>query len=51
MVARREVEAICEIKPPWQMLGAIAVGHRAGARAPTPRKALEDVTRWIEEDV
>ena len=49
MVACAEVEAICGITRPWQMVGAIAVGHPAAAPPAPPRKSLDDVISWIEE--
>jgi len=50
MVARAEVEAACAIAPPWQMVGAIALGHAATVPAAPPRRAPEHVVRWIEEE-
>lgn len=50
MVARDEICALLRIAPPWQMLGAIALGHPAGAAAAQPRKPLERVVDWIDEE-
>jgi coenzyme F420-0:L-glutamate ligase/coenzyme F420-1:gamma-L-glutamate ligase len=50
MVARAELEAACGIAPPWQMAGAIAVGHPAAIPAAPPRKSLDDVIRWMEDE-
>ena len=47
-----ENERICEllrIKPPWRMLGGVALGWPAQPPVPTTRKALEKVTEWFEE--
>jgi nitroreductase len=49
MVARTAIESICGIAAPWQMLGAIALGHPIGQPATPARKSVDDVTRWIEE--
>jgi nitroreductase len=48
MVACAELSAACGIVPPWQLAGAIAVGHPAGVPGAPPRKAPEDVISWIE---
>ena len=51
MIARADVEAIAGITAPWQMAGAIALGHPADSPAPAPpRKHPDHVVRWIEED-
>jgi len=50
-VAQMEIEAICELAPPWRMVGAIALGHPAGPLPPAPpRRAAEQVIRWIEDE-
>jgi F420 biosynthesis protein FbiB-like protein len=48
MVARTELEAMLEIKDPWRMIGAIALGHPAKKSEPTPRKSLDKIVRWYE---
>jgi len=50
-VARDEIHALLDICPPWRMLGAIALGHRA-ANSPSapPRKPLAKVAQWYEEE-
>jgi nitroreductase len=50
MVARREVEALLGIAPPWQMLGAVALGHPLGDTDSRPRKPLDRVVSWFEQD-
>ena len=50
MVARAEVQALLGIAEPWRMLGAIAIGHPAGAAPVRPRKPLERVVDWFEDN-
>jgi nitroreductase len=50
IVARREIDALLGIEEPWRMLGAIAIGHPTGAAPVRPRKPLDRVVHWIEED-
>jgi hypothetical protein len=50
MVARAEICALLGIAEPWRMVGAIALGHPAGATPVRGRKPLERVVDWIEED-
>jgi nitroreductase len=56
MIARADVCELCEIREPWRMLGAIALGHPAPP-SPTPsttpagkppRKPLDRVIAFIE---
>ena len=51
MVARDEIEALLRIAPPWRMVGAIALGHPAGAPAGPSRKPLDRVVDWIEDGI
>ena len=48
MVARDTVEAALDIRPPYRMLGAIALGWPAEAPTPKPRRGLDAVVRWHE---
>jgi nitroreductase len=50
MVARQEIHALLGIAEPWRMLGAIAIGHPAGAAPPRGRKPLDRVVQWIDEE-
>ncbi len=49
MIARDQIHAALGISEPWQMVGAIALGHLA-APLPTnmPRKPIERVVSWHE---
>ncbi len=51
MVAKDEVSALLAIEPPWQMLGAIALGYPSAPpqRAPA-RKPIEKVVAWFDEE-
>ena len=48
MVARAEVERLAEIRAPFRMLGAIALGWPAEKPEPKPRKPIGAVVRWVE---
>jgi nitroreductase len=50
MVARDEIQALLRIAEPWRMLGAIALGHPAGAAPAQSRKPLDRVVDWIDEE-
>jgi len=51
MIARDEICRLLAIDPPWQMVGAIALGHPAGpAPAAQPRKSLATVVRWFDDE-
>lgn len=50
MVARDEICALLRIAEPWRMIGAIALGHSAGAAPAQSRKALDRVVDWIDEE-
>lgn len=48
MVARSELESALGIRPPFRMLGAIALGWPAETPEPKPRKPLGAVVQWVE---
>lgn len=51
MIARDSISALLGIETPWQMLGAVALGHPAGERpVQQPRKSLERVVQWFDAD-
>jgi len=50
MVARDEICALLGIRAPWRMIGAIALGHPAGAPPARGRKPIERVVDWIEDE-
>ena len=48
-VARDDVKALLGIQDPWQPLGAIALGHPAGAAAAAPaRKPIDKIVTWFD---
>jgi coenzyme F420-0:L-glutamate ligase/coenzyme F420-1:gamma-L-glutamate ligase len=49
MVARAEICALLGIAEPWRMVGAIALGHPAGATPVRGRKPLDRVVDWMED--
>jgi nitroreductase len=51
MIARDPICALLDIAPPWQMVGAIALGYPAGPPPEQkPRKPLGRVVRWHEDN-
>jgi nitroreductase len=50
MVARDEIGAILGIAEPWRMVGAIALGWPAAAPAPQPRKPIDKVVAWFDDE-
>jgi nitroreductase len=51
MVAKDEIQSLLDVREPWRMVGAIAVGHPASPPAPpTPRKPLDRVVSWHEDE-
>ena len=49
MVAQRQIEALLRVRPPFRMLGAVAVGWPAEQPELKPRKPEERVVEWIED--
>jgi len=51
MIARDRICTLLGIAPPWQMVGAIALGYPAGPPPEQkPRKPLGRVVRWHEDE-
>jgi len=50
MVARDDIRTLLGIKPPWHMLGAVALGFSAEAPSKKPRKELGAVVQWLDKD-
>jgi nitroreductase len=49
MIARDSICSLLGITAPWNMLGAVALGHPEGPRpVQQPRKSLERVVQWFE---
>ena len=47
-VARAAIHEICEIRPPYQMLGAVVLGYAAEDPPRTERRPLERSVTWLE---
>jgi F420 biosynthesis protein FbiB-like protein len=50
MIARDEIQGLLDIREPWKMVGAIAVGYPNERPAKQPRKPLAQVATWFEDD-
>ncbi|MCE9572567.1 MAG: nitroreductase family protein [Deltaproteobacteria bacterium] len=50
MIARDEIQRTLGIEAPWQMVGAVALGYPATASAAPPRKPIDRVATWFEDD-
>ena len=50
MIARDEICALLGIAPPWTMVGAIALGYAAGQPEVKPRKPLDKVVQWFDDE-
>lgn len=49
MVAKDRIGALLDIREPWRMVGAIALGWPAQEPQPQPRKGLDRVVSWFED--
>jgi nitroreductase len=50
MVARDDIHAICGVRDPYKMVGAIALGHPAAPPGQAPaRRGLDKVVRFLED--
>lgn len=50
MIGRDEIQRLLDIRDPWKMVGAIAVGYPDQLPTKQPRKALAQVVSWFEDD-
>ncbi len=50
MIAKDEIQRALGIEAPWQMVGAVALGYPAGVTEAKPRKAVDRVATWFEEE-
>lgn len=50
MIARDAVQGLLDIREPWKMVGAVAVGYPAELPVKQPRKPLAQVVTWFEDD-
>jgi nitroreductase len=49
LLAAPALKEILGVPPAWRIAAIVPVGYPAEAPAPTPRKSVEDVIRWIPE--
>ncbi len=49
MIARDTLQALLDIREPWRMVGAIALGYPAERPQKQPRKPLAQVVAWFED--
>jgi nitroreductase len=49
MVAKDRIGALLDIREPWRMVGAIALGWPAESPQVQPRKGLDRVVTWFED--
>jgi coenzyme F420-0:L-glutamate ligase/coenzyme F420-1:gamma-L-glutamate ligase len=47
MIARERIAAELDIREPWKMIGAIALGYPVKGEPSKSRKVLTDVIRWL----
>jgi nitroreductase len=48
MVARDRIHALLDIRAPWRMVGAVALGWPDEQPAARPRKPLDKVVQWFD---
>jgi nitroreductase len=46
MIAKPEIVSMLEIREPYRMMGAIALGWPQKSEAPKPRNSIDDVVKW-----
>jgi nitroreductase len=49
LLARDDIGQLVGIREPWRLFAAVALGYPAGADAPTRRKPLSEVVRWLDD--
>jgi F420 biosynthesis protein FbiB-like protein len=50
MIAKDALQGLLDIREPWKMVGAVAVGYPDERPAKQPRKPLAQVVTWFEDD-
>ena len=50
MIAKPTIESLLNIHPPFQMLGAIALGHPKNNPTPPGRKNIDKTIQWFEDE-
>ncbi|WP_224240963.1 nitroreductase family protein [Hyalangium gracile] len=50
MIARDEIQRLLDIREPWKMVGAMAVGYPEQLPTKPSRKPLAQVVTWFEDD-
>jgi F420 biosynthesis protein FbiB-like protein len=50
MIGRDEIQRLLDIRDPWRMVGAMAVGYPDQLPAKQPRKPLAQVVSWFEDE-
>ena len=48
LVAVDRIRALLDVSPSWEVAALVPVGFAAEAPAPTERKAVAKVVRWID---
>jgi F420 biosynthesis protein FbiB-like protein len=50
MIARDEIQGLLDIREPWRMVGAMALGYPDQLPTKQPRKPLAQVVSWFEDE-